>query len=732
MNLSWALPAAWLPLLALIAVAAALWVRRHYRSTEPLAPRGVRRLLAGLRTAAVLLLLVAIAGPRWQRSGDVAQPPEAVIIVEDSASMGLHDAPGEPDRWAQAQAWAAQVESLLARREPPVRTTVLRGNGLEASRALDGDAPPAAVGTDLGRLAAETARAWSARNLRALFVVTDGQETQASVEGAVTPTDGALPVLIGVGDPAGPADLELMDVRYPETAFAGDQVVVEAVVGLRGLPRRDGLRLRLSLVQGADTLAAVTATAGPDDATLRADLAFVPRVAGLQVARLLVAPLVNERYLANNEVSLAVAVRQDREKLLLIAGRPDWNVRMFAQAAALERRLTLDVVHPGARGPLLGGAPWTPPRGAAGWLAWDGVILVGGAPPPDVVDAVGLAAAVTDGLGLLVVGSLEGGLPQVLADLLPVVGDGVHGSVGGALQVRREEAGHSLLSGLPADAASWAWLPPLGPSVPARARPEAKVLLTVPGRDGADRAPLLAIGAAGEGTVAWLGTDDLWSLAFWQPPASAGEMPEHPVRRLVRNLLVWTAAGDELGGVTIAGHRTLYREGETIRMETQVRGLRGEGAPGAIALELRDESPAAVPRSFTPAAVPGEVGRGRVTLPPQAPGRYRIRPVAAGTDSALGPAREFVVVAARPEEAQVRQDRRRLRALAAAWGGHYVDGHAPGADRALTAVLDTADWTPATVARRTEVRLVHGWYLIAAATLLLGAEWAVRRSRGML
>jgi hypothetical protein len=734
MSLAWAIPAAWLPLLALIAVAATLWVRRHYLSTEPPAPPGVRRLLTGLRTAAILLLLVAIAGPRLQRSGDAVLPPEAVIVIEDSASMGLRDAPGDPDRWRQAQVWAAQVESLLASREPPVTTTVLRGNGLEATRNLADapDAPPAAVGTDLGRLAAVTARAWSARNLRALFVLTDGQETQAAAEGPVAPADGALPVLIGVGDPVGPADLELLDVRYPESAFVGDQVVVEAVVGLRGLPRRDGLRLRLALVQGADTLAAANVPVGPDDPTLHADLAFVPRAAGLQVARLLVAPLVNERYLANNEVSLAVAVRQDREKLLLITGRPDWNVRMFAQAAALERRLSLDVVHPGERGPMLDGEAWSPPRGAAAWLAWDGVVLLGQTAPPFAFDAAGLAEAVTGGLGLLVVGAGEGSLPPALADLLPVVREDSRGVAGGNLQVRREQAGHSLLSGVPADAAAWSWLPPLDSVATARARPEAKVLLTISGADGAVRAPLLALGAVGEGTVAWLGTGDLWTLAFWQPPASAGEVPEHPVRRLVRNLLVWTAAGDELGGVTLAGHRTLYREGEAIRMETQVRGLRGEGEAGAIALELREDAPSATPRTFTPSAVPGEVGRGRVTLPPQAPGRYRIRPVAAGTDSALGPAREFVVVAAHPEDAQVRQDRRRLRALAAAWGGHYVDGHAPGAGRALATVLEAADWTATTSERRTEVRLVHGWLLIVVATLLLGAEWAVRRWRGML
>jgi len=732
-TLAWALPAAWLPLLVLIAVAAALWVRRHYLLTEPLAPRGTRRLLAGLRTAAVLLLLVALAGPRWQRSGGVALPPEAVIVVEDSASMALRDDPGGADRWRQAGAWAARVESLLARQEPPVRTTVLRGNGLAATRALADAAgePPASVGTDLGRLAAVTARAWSTRNLRALVVVSDGQETQSAAEGPVAPTDGALPVLIGVGDPAGPPDLELADLSYPETAYVGDQVVVEAVVGLRGPPRRGEQRVRLALVQGVDTLATAVAVAGPDDPTLRVDLSFVPRSAGLLVARLLAAPLVNERYLANNEVSLAVAVRQDRAKLLLIAGRPDWNVRMFAQAAALERRLTLDVAHRGERGPLLNGSAWTPPRGVAAWTDWDGVILLGGAGPLGGIDVAGLVAAVEAGLGLLVLGSPGTDFPPQLNAVLPVEPGG-GGNSGGFLRARREESGQALMSGLPADDAGWSWLPPLGPVAPTRARPAARVLLTAGGVDGAPRAPLLVIGAAGAGAVAWLGTDELWTLAFWQPPASAGEVPEHPVRRLVRNLLVWTAAGDELGGVTIAGHRTLYREGEAIRVETQVRGLRGEGTAGDVALELRSEAPDAVPQAFTPDPVPGATGRGSVDLPPLAPGRYRIRPVAAGTDSALGPAREFAVVAARPEEAQVRQDRRRLRALAAAWGGHYVDGHAPGSGRALADVLAGADWTPALVERRSEIRLASGWFLIVAATLLLGAEWVIRRLRGML
>ena len=73
--------------------------------------------------------------------------------------------------------------------------------------------------------------------------------------------------------------------------------------------------------------------------------------------------------------------------------------------------------------------------------------------------------------------------------------------------------------------------------------------------------------------------------------------------------------------------------------------------------------------------VPGRPGRSRTSLPLLPPARYQVQPVYAGTDSAAGPARPFVVVSSSLEEMQTWQDRRHLRGLARNWGGPFLDGN---------------------------------------------------------
>ena len=99
MELTWAIPLYLGPMLVVFAVAAGLWIRRHYLLTEPRAATARRRLLTGLRVAAVSLLIWALAGPSVLRLGRRDLPPAVVVVAEDSASMALADAPGGASRW---------------------------------------------------------------------------------------------------------------------------------------------------------------------------------------------------------------------------------------------------------------------------------------------------------------------------------------------------------------------------------------------------------------------------------------------------------------------------------------------------------------------------------------------------------------------------------------------------------------------------------------------------------
>ncbi len=762
MRVAWSLPPwAW-PLLLAAAVGFCVWAHRHYARANPPPAPAIRRWLTALRACALLLLLLALAGPTVLRSWQETRPPEIVVVIDDSASMDLPDGPRGETRWSRAVGLAARLDSALSRREPPARVRLLRGNGLVPARELrvaDGDPrPPEAVGTDLAALLREAAGGGEGDPPRGIVLISDGHDTEGrgadvgalgGAGGAGDPDGGAL-LVVGVGDPVGPPDRFLQDLRYPQSAYVGEEALVEVVVGGRGgTGGRAPLVVRLR--EGERVIAEGTAPAPEGDGVVTVPLSVRPAAPGLTVYDLEIAPLDNERYLANNRSTLAVDVRRERARLLLLAGRPDWDVRFLAQGALAAGRLRLEVVRGGADGLVLADSAraWQAPRAVAGWRRWDGIVLVGwgglGADFPWET----LAAAVRDGRGLLVLAAGDPaapGPPAALSDLLPVDGRGALWRDGPlALRTAAGAQGHPLLAGLDGGAAAGGGLdgdrlPPLARLLAMRPRATAEVLLTaepLPGAAPGAGGTLLAAGRAGEGRVAWFGGRDLWRLAFWESPrASLAGLP-HPGRGLVRNLLVWTASGGATAGVSLAGGRQLFAEGERIPVEARSdagsgRGGPGGGAPLSVLLRALDGPVAGRERAFTLAPVPGDSTRAGVVLPPLPAGRYELVALDGGAPVPRSPARAFVVAPQTLEGGQTTQDRRGLRALAAAGGGAYLPGETPEAGPRLVAALAGRPLAPATRTLRGRWDPLSGWPLVLLATALLGAEWALRRSQGLL
>ena len=104
--------------------------------------------------------------------------------------------------------------------------------------------------------------------------------------------------------------------RYPDVAFQGDEVVVEVTVGQRAIVGPTP-PLTARLLEGDRVVAEATVPNPGDVASLK--LSFRPDAPGLRLYRLEIAPLDNERYLANNTTTLAVNVRKERARVLLLA-----------------------------------------------------------------------------------------------------------------------------------------------------------------------------------------------------------------------------------------------------------------------------------------------------------------------------------------------------------------------------------------------------------------------------
>lgn len=803
MSVQWTIPAWMWPLLLVVAAGAFVWTVLAYRRTRPLPGTGLRRVLVGLRTGALLLLVLGMAGPVVSRRFAQAEPAVLLVVVEDSGSMAIPD--GRPggvgglpaqSRWERALAVAARLDSLFAGHEPPVQVVTMRGNGLEPPQKFGLDdaviPAPGRHGTDLDALLKQTCGQLAGRPVGAVVLLSDGQQTGGPQDGAAVgsprPGDGsgpgtgigqdALPaplVAVGLGDPRGPADRMIRDLRYPSRVHLGDDVQVEFAIVQRFVPTAGAATAEVRL-EGPAGLLATRSVALQEDAT-PVSLSFRAGQDGLQVYRLSVSLLDNERFPDNNEASLAVTVARERARLLLLSPAPDWDTRFLAQAALGERRLALSVVYPAEAGFVFADSltPWEAPTTAAQWGRWDGVVLaswapagrsVAGGPVPSLVpDWAALAQAVHEGLGLLVLpagpdprdGPTGGEPPPALAAVLPVQAQAWRWRTGDFHPALGAEAvGHPVLSQVTAEPGggwgSLAALPPLRAVMAVRPTAEALVLLTAqplgPAAADGGAPALLAVRGVGRGRTIWWGGRNLWELAFYeQPVVGTRDQEDQPGRRLLRNLLVWLAAGGQDSQLSFLGEAPVFQEGERIRLRAQWRDIRGQPvAERGVLLVIRPRTDAgAVPgaaggpalrpqpeRTFRMSPVALEPGVLAVDLPAQPPGLYTAQLVGEGEPQVEGPQADMVVTEHSIESTQVQQDQRRLQQLAARHDGTFLSDGAPGVLENLHQGLADLDWSGRTVDLRTRHEPGSGWPFLAGVVALLAAEWWLRRRHGLL
>lgn len=770
-----------MPLLLLLAAGALLWTVWVYERTRPSPGARWRTILIVLRVFSLLLLLLAVAGPVLTRLVQREAPAELVVVMEDSGSMAIQDCSPSPDpadttlasRWAQAQAIVENLAEALTSGQSRVEVSVLRGNGLAPLREFTdpdfGLQSPANHGTDLARLLGQVRTRLVGRPARAVILVSDGQETtgrqqdgprrgRSDGRGVNAVSDFMTNLfVVGVGDPQGPPDRVLVDLRYPDLAFKGDEVVIEVGIMHRYAVAADHSPATVRLRAADGSMLAEETVEASEDLT-RLELSFQPQEAGPQVLHLELTPLDNERFLANNQASLAINVRQERARVLLLAGQPGWDARFLAQAVAREGRLDMATVYASPRGLVFADSlnPWREPGSAAEWLAWDAVVLTGWQDPL-AFDWQVLAQAVRQGLGVMFlpgpqaagVGNMFSAVPGPrLQELLPVRSQDWQWSVGSYfLEIPKGGVQHPILSGLETgqvagtSGLSLQELPPLRRIARVQPKAGALTLLSARAADVQSGAldPVLVVDTRQLGRLVWVGGRRLWELAFWElagEDSGQGAGQEHAGRGLLRNLLVWTASGDEDSGLALVGHRTMYQEGETIRLAAKWRDMRGRPIGDRdLSVELRSFGTGVdttAVRTFALQTVPGSSGLAETTLPPLPPGSYSVQLLGAGDPAVHGRRESLFVTDHSIEGTQVRLNERRLLQIAGRSGGSYFQGGQPEQIEDLRRRLLALDWTGQKNPVRNRYNLMASWPFFALVVLLLSVEWFLRRRKDLL
>lgn len=349
------------PLLFLAALLVlGVWTFWIYARTHPSPPPVARRTLITLRLAASLLLALMLGGWSLEWTRRHSEPPGLILLVDASASMSLPREAGDPQgltRYAAALEIAAALED-----EPGIRVRSFAfGEGL-----LAGPLPksPGAGFTDLGRALSDLPTLGAGAKL---LLLSDGQDRGTSLRFQET----RLPVMaVLLGDSVPQPDLRIGATRAPSVLPRGRQGKLRTEIqSVQGAPRRGLLRLSEEgrLLQEQEW----SMDEGPGRIEIEFPLLFEEE--GRRELTLELSAEGEDLRPENNRRVISLDVLDEELEILVVAGRPDWDLPFLMDALRAEEQLSVRLVIAGPGGiarDAESGDPWLGNEGAP-----DGLVL---------------------------------------------------------------------------------------------------------------------------------------------------------------------------------------------------------------------------------------------------------------------------------------------------------------------------------------------------------------------
>jgi hypothetical protein len=742
-----------------------------YRRDAAQLSRQARFFLAGLRLAALALLLFMLSEAilSIERTG----LPFVVVMLDNSGSMATEDLPGN----SEAREFA---EGLLntAKFDKPSRLNLgkallLQDDGKLPKRLLENHKlrlyTVAEAGTILGQnaylqaaqidellpllrnvqvqgdqtrlgdalrdvLSSLRGTPPSAILLISDGITTDGEKLSAAARHARQKSVPLYTVALGNADPV--LDLELHNVLADDVTFVNDPVTFTYTLTGHGLA---GKKTRVVLKKKGETraLASQEVTIGEEGKPQKLEITYTPTAAGDLDLVVEAVPLPKESNVKNNSERRHVNVRDEKIRVLLADFLPRWEFREVK--ALLEREKTVDLktvlqdADPEYTQEDLTALPHFPVTREE--LFQYDVVVFGDVNPGYLSSSVldNLREYVAErGKGILFVAGpvynpssyrgtpLEALLPIDLEGLkVPPVDAPLAESFRPDLTVEGRK-GTAIFRFADSERDSqevWQMLPGFFWMVEARdVKPGAIVYATHPLHTAArGKVPVIVTQRFGNGKVLFHATDELWRWRFRTGDTYYGRYWVHVIRYLSRSKLLGKDPGAEL----TVDHK-VYRTGETVGF--RVRFLDDKTAPTATdGVTVIVEGPGGTQKKVVLTRVPEATTVFEGRLPQVEEGKYHAW-VATPSFARAPPSEDFEVRPSERETRILRTDVGEMTQAALLTGGKTYT-------LATTERLadDIPAGLPVPLETNKDIPLWKHWLTLALFAALLCAEWILRK-----
>jgi len=575
-----------------------------------------------------------------------------------------------------------------------------------------------------------------------IVVLSDGIVNADSPPGDTRATKPVFAVALGQSD--GFKDLRLKNLRAPELAFRGREIKIDFTIQAHGLA---GTTVPLYFNLGRNLISTHPITIDRDAFEEQLTLNYTPRDIGAHSFSLTLPIQPGEKIQQNNQNEFRMDVRRDKIRVLTLSGSPSWNYRFLRLALKQDPFLDLvsfvflrtpdDVVDVSENELSL--IPFPIDEIFLEELKNFDVLVLDDFSHRSYFNALYLESVrdfVRDGGGIAMLGgtrAFDGGgyWDSPLSEILPVTLDG-KGDFETNLAVRAKltAAGKAHpITRILADPASneeaWSTLPPLT-TLNEIAQRKGEVLLsaTTSGRTS----PLLSIGKYSKGRTMAFMSDDLWR---WNFDAVGKKQNPQIHLKLIRHSVRWLAqepSFDQVQIIAIGGSR---RPGE--KLEFRMRVLKDDYTPAKDPdLQVTVTGPEGE-RAAVETIATDEPGDYRAEFTPTREGSYRIEVQATVSGANLGKSdADFLVSLPSGENEDGRPRHELLRSIAAQSQGLFASHGELTAGHWTDFQSKMEQLVPSTIMARSRVALWNSPFVFAIVVLLLGTEWWLRRTWGLV
>jgi uncharacterized membrane protein len=736
------LPPWWLTVLAALALAAAVFAA--YR--RPLAPLSTaqRAVLIGLRSAALIALLLVLFRPvaLLPPAGDREQV--VPVLIDISRSMRVADADGDTRIARAAALLRFDLLPLLSRQ---FHTELLSVGDAVETASIDALTAHASQ-SDLSGALASVRERFRGQRVAGVVVLSDGGDTAPPLPpgrdgGAASP----WPVFaIGVGSASGLRDREILGIA------AGDQRLEDASVDLQVSAVSSGFGrepFQLRVLAGGRLIESRRVVPSADGSPIEQRFTVFPDPRQPTVYTVEIPPADGEPVAENNARSVMVSPAGRKRRLLVVEGAPGFEHTFVRRAWAADPGLEVDSVVRKGRDvngsdtfliQAEGGRATTLSTGFPArredLYSYDAVIVSnveGGFFTRGQWTMI--ADFVSDrGGGLLVTGgrsfAQRGLVGTPVEAVLPVELDERRGGTSRAvpgdrapangLVVTTEGETHPIMRlGASGEETrrKWAALPALATTAPlGSARPGAVVLAAASASGGAVL-PVVAVQPYGRGRSMVFGGEASWR---WRMMAASTDRSHELFWRQTARWLA-AASPDPVAIAVSEGPQP----GDSVEIDVDARDA--AFAPVAdAAVGGTVELPDGDRQSLTFRRVAAPAGRFTSTFRPDRAGLYHVRAEAARAGSPLGASDRWIYVGGGDREfMDPRLNEGFLRRAARESGGRYV--RVADAPRLMAWLQEAARQNAVPV----RIDLWDKPWVLGALVLLLSAEWGLRRMWGL-